>query len=581
MFNFRQKIFLTYLTLFLVFLLLLFPFASQTVKRIAVKAMEDRATEIIGRIQNAKDNQELVLKLKEQKPLLFFRVSVITNEKKVLYDTHTKKVLGDQFNPETVVDHPEVNEAFRKGVGYHIDFSELLSQKFAYTAKAFDFHGKTYVIRTAFPYEYVAEMSRDFEIGFLGFSGLVLLLFSLMTWFVINHLTRPIQQIIDAVRPFQQGAQQTIPEIKLSSVKSSDDFGKLANTLNSLSEKVQKQIDSLTHERNEKESLLEALTEGVIAVDRSMNIGYVNSSALNLLKQPREALIDQNLAVIKQKKVYDMLFDCQKQNTILNDTLELRQTGGKQFLDLIAIPKKKGSGAILVIQDNSTHHKLLEMRKDFIANASHELKTPITIIQGFAEMLHDNDDLPKPQVETITSKIVSNCSRMTTLIKDLLTLSDIEHIPEYRKTECDLYQLIETCIKTVKELDKVASIELIGDKDLGTFLCDTNLMEMAITNLISNACKYSEPPAEVKVFLEKKDNIILIRIQDKGIGISSEQIPHIFERFKRLDNSLSKKVQGSGLGLSIVAIIIEKHFGKIHVESELGKGTIFTIELPC
>lgn len=285
MFNFRQKIFLTYLTLFFLFLILLFPFASQTVKRIAVKAMEDRATEIISRIKDAPDNQALVLRLKEQKPLLFFRVSVITNEKKVLYDTHTKKVLGDKFDPETVVDHPEVNEAFRKGVGYHIDFSELLSQKFAYTAKAFDFHGKPYVIRTAFPYEYVAEMSRDFELGFLGFSGIVLLLFSLMTWFVINHLTRPIQQIIDAVRPYQEGLKPNIPEIKLASVKSTDDFGKLANTLNSLSEKVQKQIDTLTYERNEKESLLEALTEGVIAVDRSMSIAYVNSSALNLLDQ--------------------------------------------------------------------------------------------------------------------------------------------------------------------------------------------------------------------------------------------------------------------------------------------------------
>lgn len=282
--------------------------------------------------------------------------------------------------------------------------------------------------------------------------------------------------------------------------------------------------------------------------------------------------------MIKQKKLYDMLYDCQKEKTILSETLEVRKTRGKQFLDLIAIPKKKGGGAILVIQDNSTHHKLLEMRRDFIANASHELKTPITIIQGFAEMLHDNPDLPKPQVETVTKKIVVNCSRMTTLIKDLLTLSDIEHIPEHRLVDCDLKPLIESCIKTAKELYTTAEINLIGDSSHAH--CDTNLIEMAIANLINNACKYSEPPAKVSVTLQSDEKWITIKIEDRGVGIPEEQIPHIFERFKRLDNALSKKVGGSGLGLSIVAIIIEKHFGKIHVESKLGVGTTFTINLP-
>ena len=205
MFNFRQKVFISYLALFLVFLVLIFPFASQTVKKIAGKAMEDRANEIIERIRTAPNDEALVRRLKDQKPLIFFRVSVITDEHKVLYDSHVKRLLGTQFSQEYVVDHPEVLEAFKSGVGYNVDYSELLSQKFAYLAKAFDFHGKTYVIRTAFPYEYVAELSHDFELGFLGLATAVLLLFSILTWFIINHLTRPIQQIIEAIRPYQRG----------------------------------------------------------------------------------------------------------------------------------------------------------------------------------------------------------------------------------------------------------------------------------------------------------------------------------------------------------------------------------------
>lgn len=581
MLTFRRKILIAYLVVFLLFIAGMYPFASHAVKKLAIKAMRDRSIELIEKIQSAPNNEALIRRLKEQKSLIFFRVSVITDERKVLYDSHTKRLLGPRFSQEYVVSHEEVMQAFEKGCGYYEDYSELLGQKFSYFAKAFDFNGKTYVMRTAFPYKYVVELSHDFEIGVLAIATAVLLLFSIMTWFIINHLTRPIQQIIDVVKPFQEGLTTTIPEIKLKSATPTDEFEKLAFTLNSLSKKIQKQIDSLTQERNEKEAILESLGEGVIATDVNLNVTYANRMALQLIGFEKDNLVGKSFGVTQLQICYNLLISCQNEKKLLTDTIQIKKEQGKLFVDVIAAPKKDNAGAILVLQDKTSHYKLLEMRKDFIANASHELKTPITCIRGFAETLHDNLDLPDDVYQEVTAKIVRNCQRMTTLIKDLLILTDVEHIPEFRLIECDLEEIILTCFTIVKEMhpDAIMTIKKAEEEPMH-LIADPYLMELAFTNLIENAAKYSNPPPEITITMNRTESHLKISIADKGIGIAPADLEHIFQRFYTVNKAHSHKMGGSGLGLSIVETIIEKHFGHITVESELGKGSTFTVVLP-
>ena len=581
MFSFRQKIFISYVVAFVIIIGLMFPFAASTVRKITYKAMEDRAEELISKIQSAPNNEALVRRLKEQKPLIFFRVSVITDERKVLYDSHTKRVLGTRFSQEYVVDHPEILEAFQKGAGYHEDYSELLGQRFSYFAKAFDFHGKTYILRTAFPYKYVTELTHDFEIGVIGVATIILLLFSTMTWFIINFLTKPIQQIIYAVKPYQEGKIVALPEIKINKGPS-DEFQKLASTLNSMSARIQKHIDILTKERNEKEAVLESLVEGVIAVDVNMKISYANQAAVKFLNfDNTEALIGQEFSAAHQTKCLELLQACLQERKPMTDTLEIKREGPKIFLDIVAAPTKDNSGAVLVLQDKTSHYRILEMRKDFIANASHELKTPITIIRGFAETLHDNPTLPITTTVEITEKITRNCQRMTNLIKDLLTLSDIENIPESRLMDCDLTDMIEGCCDMVRNVHKDATI-IVNNKAVEeiTIIADPSLLELAFINLIENAAKYSTPPAHITVTLEDLGKAVRISIADKGIGIPAHDLEHIFERFYTVNKAHSQKMGGSGLGLSIVKTIIEKHYGKISVTSEVGKGTTFTLTFP-
>ena len=463
MLSFRQKIFANYAIVFVTFLILMFPIVHAWVEHIVFKTMEERASEIISYIQEAPNHEALVRRLKDQKSLILFRLSVIDDHRKVLYDTHVKRKLGPKFSQEYVVEHPEVLQALKEGLGYHEGFSEILQKKFAYFAKAFDFHGHQYVLRTAFPYEYVEEIAYDFEIGFLASASLCLLMFSLMTWFVVYYLTKPIQSIIKTIKPYQAGLQATLPAIDVTNLNPRDDFTKLALTLNSLSSKIQGHLD---------------------------------------------------------------------------------------------------------------------MRRDFIANASHELKTPITIIHGFAETLHDNQDLPKEIQSEITSKILRNTIRMGALIKNLLTLADIENIPSSRLSSCDLLAVVDNCRITLLEVFPEAQVEIVAKSRQVKLTADTELLELAVINLINNAAKYSPKPAQITVTLEETDEQVMIAVADKGMGIPAADQKRIFERFYTVNKAHSQKMGGSGLGLSIVKTIVEKHFGSLSLHSQLGVGSTFTVWLP-
>lgn len=582
MLSFRQRIFLIYLLVFLIFIAIMSPLSSVLVRWVVENAMENRAQEIIARIQSSSDNEEMVRRLKELKPLTFFRISVITSDHTLLYDSHTKRLLGPGYSSNYIVNYPEVLRAFKKGKGYNEEYSHLLEQKFAYTALAFDFHGKTYVVRTAFPYRYIREFINDFEVGFLFLGSGILIAFSLMTWFIINRLTKPFQEVISAVASYKENEKNPLPELKSLAVRlKEEDVGKLAITLVSLSDRLQSQILAIKEERNEKEVLLESLVEGVIAIDSDFNITFANSSALKFLGLEKKDLIGVHFKDIEQAKAYELLVNCQHEEAPIVDTLRLEVRGEIFYLDIVAVPKKDKTGAILVMLDKSDHYKILEMRKDFIANASHELKTPITIIRGFAETIYEHPDLDKELMHDITGKIVRNCDRMATVIRDLLALADIENIPSSRIQSFDLEELIYHVIQTIKQIYKDAEINVSNISGSKIRLeADYDLMELAFTNLVSNAAKYSNSPAEISITLSNDSKGIKIEVADKGIGIPKEDLHRIFERFYRVDKAHSRKVGGSGLGLSIVQTIVKKHFGQISVQSKVEEGTTFVVQLP-
>lgn len=575
----RQKILLSYVIVALICMAIMYPASSYLVRSIVNKALFERSAELIARIQDAPDDYSLVERLKEQKYAFFFRVGIVTNENKLLYDSYTKRLLGPRFERDPSL-HPEVVQAFKTGIGYNESESKTLHQRFFYVARAFDFHGKTYVMRTAFPSSFVGELTRDVELGFISVSFAVLLLSSLLTWFLINRIISPVRQIVSSIKPYQEGRIQKLPEIKLPP-QADLDVQRLADTLNLLSARIQSHIDIITEERNERATILESLVEGIIAVNDQMQITYANAVACDFLGKDSRVLVGQSLQVIEQPECLTLLEACLQTNALMTDTVQIQKNTQILHLDIVAVPKSHQSGAVLVMEDKSMHYKLLAMRKDFVANASHELKTPITIIRGFAETLHDNPELPRELCLTITEKILQNCKRMAKLVKDLLVLTDVENIPLSRLMDCDLLDLIEQCTQTVHSLYPDAKIS-IDQKAAGEIFvhADAALLEMAIINLLDNAVKYSQPPADINVTIDQDAIGVHLTITDKGMGIPAEDLEFIFQRFYTVNKAHSRKLGGSGLGLSLVKTIIEKHHGTVSVSSELGKGTSFTIFLP-
>lgn len=583
--SFRQKIFLSHLVLFALFIILLFPFVEIRVKKIVRDSLEKSTFALLGQISGASSEQDLIERLKNQRFFVFFRVSLLNSKSQLLYDDYLLKHLGDEYRPLYITTYPEVTQALKTGVGYQEGYSQIFAQKFSYVAVAFDFKGEKYVLRTAFPFIQVEDLIQNFERGFLFFSFAFLLIFTGTSWLIFYRFSKPIQQITEAIRPYQTAEKDMIPEIVLpKSFIGDDDFNRLADTLNSLSDRIRSQIKNITEERNEKEAILESLGEGVVAVDSDMHIRYVNFIGSKMLGIPKRNLLNQPFPAVHGKiselteKAHRLLEACQESQTILTDSISI-SSGRKLYLDLIAAPKMKGSGAIIVFQDKSSHYKVLEMGKDFVANASHELRTPITIIKGFAETLQDLPEISEEMLSDILEKIVRNCQRMDTLVKNLLTLADIENLPESRFKKCDVISILDNCRHLLLSVYPEAQIEIEAPEEI-TLYADSDLLELAIMNLFDNAAKYSSAIPHIIVSVDKTADEFKLSVKDEGIGIPAADLEHIFERFYTVNKAHSRRLGGAGLGLSIVKTIVEKHDGTISVSSTIGKGTTFIISLP-
>lgn len=581
--SFKQKVFFSQILLFFLFILVLFPFAQGLVSQMMRRGLEETASDLIVHLKEEKTQQGMVDYLKTQELFVFYRVSLIDDQYHLIYDTHVPHHLGEKFEENFFSPHSEVVEALKNGKGYTVGWSEFFKKDFAYVAVRFDFHGRLYILRTAFPFAQLQVWIRNFEIAFFTLDLFFLLLFGFSTWVLFSRLARPIHKIIEAIKPYQEGVVEAIPEIHLDK-ETGDDFNHLAHTLNSLSEKVRSQIRSVVEERNEKEAILESLVEGVIAVDGAGLVRYINFTGTQMLEMSRQQLLGKPFPNRKGKErlvhqCHRLLRMAQMKQEVATESLTIGE-GQKVHLDLIAVPKPQQSGAILVIQDKSSQHQVVEMGKDFVANASHELRTPITVIRGFAETLQDIPDLSPEKLADITEKIVRNCQRMDTLVKNLLTLADLENVSETRFQGCDLVTLLERCRQSLLSIFPEATMEVQTDKGEVIVPADLDLLELALMNLLNNAVKYSHPPAAITVVLRESSNDVKIEITDRGIGIPAEDVGYIFNRFYTVNKAHSRSLGGAGIGLSIVKTIVEKHEGTITVSSVVGKGSTFTLTLP-
>ena len=407
--------------------------------------------------------------------------------------------------------------------------------------------------------------------AFVGISIIVI-------WFTSRVITRPIYKLIKSAEKIAEGE-----ELKIDNSKRNTEIDGLIQAFDTMTVGLNENLNKVTRQKKQIETILQYMTDGIMAFDLNGNIIHINSAAITLLgltgpkNNFNEIFKSIDLDVNLEKIIY--LEDWAKsERKIINVKDKYLKIFFASFKDELERP----AGAIVLIQDITEHVRLDNMRKEFIADVSHELKTPLTSIMGYAETLANSEYDPEMQEKFL--KVINNESiRMTKLVNDLLILSkyDNEQI-ECEKIEFNLGELVKSCLENLQiEADKKnQKVECFVTANVPTVKADKDGIERVVLNILSNSIKYTEDGGVIKIYVGFVYNDAYIKIIDNGIGIPEKDLDRILERFYRVDKARTRKMGGTGLGLSIAKEILDKNNGRIDIKSKVGKGTEVVITIP-
>jgi len=363
----------------------------------------------------------------------------------------------------------------------------------------------------------------------------------------------------------------------------------LAFGLNRMASQLVERIKEIEAQGRQVETILRSMSEGIIATDQNGRITKCNHAAAVLLHIPAERLVGRLLAEsMRSQEMNDLVRGVIQSGKSENMPITWNADSGEHHLDAKVSPLSNTDGSpngvVVVLSDITRLRKLEQSRKEFVANVSHELKTPLTSIKGFIETLLDGAMHEPEEAKRFCEIISLQVERLQAIIEDLLSLSRIEQESErgaIKLQRINLHDLLESAIDHVmpRAVEKRMAIHLLCPDD-AEIDAHQNLLEQAVMNLLDNGIKYSDPGKEITVVVVPDADTCRIDIKDQGLGISPEHLDRIFERFYRVDKSRSRKQGGTGLGLSIVKHVVSAHGGVISVESIPGKGSTFTIRLP-
>lgn len=411
---------------------------------------------------------------------------------------------------------------------------------------------------------------------------LALLITVLLGFLIARSITVPINDVTEKAEKMAQGdfSQEV-------SVKSDDEIGRLAEMFNLLREKLNFTLSEISNEKSKLETILKYMADGLIAVDLSGHIIHANSAAKSMLKISEDEINREHFDVIMSKYNKTLKLDTMKQKSAngggyenfdyKNSTFFVRYV---RFMD----ENDRDVGMILMIQDITERQKLENMQKEFVANVSHELKTPLTTIKSYTETLLDGAVSDAETVRGFLSVVDDEADRMSRLVRDLLQLSRLDFNREkWNKRDNDIIGILKNVIKKIEFTAKNKNQKLIAvfnETDIVKVYSDKDKIEQVLLNILSNAIKYTQEGGQIGIDAMKMAGNVNIIITDDGMGIPANEIPRIFERFYRVDKARSRAMGGTGLGLSIARQIIEEHKGTIKVESSEGVGTKVTLTLP-
>ncbi|OGV48589.1 MAG: hypothetical protein A2X49_05410 [Lentisphaerae bacterium GWF2_52_8] len=502
------------------------------------------------------------------------RFTVIDSSGKVLADSHE--------NPEQMGDHsarPEIQEALKGKSGYSTRYSSTLDRSMMYVALPVRHETKIpYVLRVSVPLNTVTEVLSSVY-AHIALAVLALaVLAGVLSFIVSRRISRPVEDIKKAARMIADGdlgLRLPIPD--------TDELAELAETLNSMAGQLQQRLDELTRERNEREAILSSMAEGLLAVDADSRIIKINHAAVELLRISGNCEGRTLHEVVRNASFQNFVEKVLHEQKICEDEF-IFYDDEKLFLKARGAVLGNKAGAVIVLNDVSRLRQLEEIRRDFVANVSHEIKTPLTAIRAAVETLQDGAKDNPEDSDRFMKIITKHTDRLTALVEDILSLSNLEREEAYKDillSNAPLASILSTAADLCKEKADARRVQIRTSCLPGIELrCERPLIEQALLNLLDNAVKYSSEGSSVEINGSSDARQISISVKDSGCGIPKEHLPRLFERFYRVDKARSRKLGGTGLGLAIVKHIVHVHKGSVSVESELGKGSIFTVRLP-
>jgi len=498
------------------------------------------------------------------------------------------KVIGDSDeDPMQMANHsdrPETRKALSDGFGWSLRLSPTLGKNMMYVAVPIKEGDEVKaVVRTAIPATAIDDALKSIYIKI--FWGVVATVFCAagLSLLISRRISEPIIEMKKIAERFASGDL----DHRLL-VSGPGELDSLANALNKMATQLQERIATITDQRNELEAVLSSMIEGVVAIDGQGRIVSINKAAATLLNIDAQHVKNRMVEeVIRNVDLQEFIKRTLNGRAPTEMDISLPAEGDRLFqLHGAPLPTEAGSKirAVIVLNDMTRMRRLENVRREFVANVSHELKTPVTSIQGFVEALLEGAMNDHKQAERFLKIIARHSDRLNSIIEDLLTLSRLEEDKDRKEISFEVTELryvLASAIElsSTKAEEKQMKIELICENNTKAKI-NAALLEQAMINLIDNAIKYSPSGDIIRIIAEQKNNETTISVQDNGCGIAPEHLPRIFERFYVVDKSRSRKLGGTGLGLAIVKHIAQVHGGSVTVESSPRRGSTFTIHLP-
>ncbi len=508
------------------------------------------------------------------------RVTVIRADGAVISDSHEP--------PERMENHgnrPEIVAALAGEPGHAIRYSGTLEKTLQYAAVPIVRDGRTIgVVRVAIPLEVSNSSISPLQNRLLLAAAAAALIVSGLCFLASRKLSGSLEEIGEGARLLAKGESNV-----LLPSPNSRELAELVDALRIMARQLEEHSYAMGRKGTEQQAVLSSMVEGVLAVDSRERVIILNGAAAQIIGGRPAELVGRNLQeVIRNAELRRFASRALNSDEPIEDDIQLHGEMDRVLLvrgTALRDGQARSIGAVIVLNDVTHYRHLENIRRDFVANVSHELKTPIASIKGFVETLLDGALNQPDDARRFLDIIAKQADRLNAIIEDLLSLSKIEQSEEAADLPLELGRIRDVLTSAASECQPLVEqrniqLAIECDPEL-TAPINTHLLQQAVFNLIDNAVKYSEPNKPVRLVGLATADEVQIQVIDQGSGVAKEHLPRLFERFYRVDKARSRKVGGTGLGLAIVKHIVLAHHGRVSVSSTPGVGSTFVIHLPA